>query len=132
MNKNLEKTGPFAVLIATAWCTACFPAIAWVATAMWFGFMQWFEWTALKFVQFFIVLSMIFSYFTYKRNKFKPIFIITILSWIVMLWTFYMWLISIYYIAMVFLIIASIWNFIIDRKLPSCKDWACEVKCEVK
>jgi len=128
MNKNIEKAWPLWVVLATLWCPACFPAIAWLASAMWLTFLQGYEWVALKLVQIFIVLSMVLAYYTYKRNKFKPTLIMTEISWIVMLVSFFTWFIVVYYIFLVPLILASIWNYIIDKKLPSCKDWVCENK----
>lgn len=125
MNNNLEKSWPIGVLVATAGCPACFPAIAGVASAMWLTFLQWYEWIALKLVQIFIVLSMILAYFTYKRNKFKATLIMTEISWIIMLISFFTGYITIYYIFLIPLIIASIWNYIIDKKIPNCKDWKC-------
>jgi len=95
---------------------------------MWLTFLQWYEWIALKLVQIFIVLSMILAYYTYKRNKFKPTLIMTEVSWIVMLISFFTWFTAIYYTFLVPLIVASIWNYIVDKKLPSCKSWSCKVK----
>jgi len=125
---NIEKAWPLGVVLATLWCPACFPAIAWLASALWLTFLQWYEWIALKFVQIFIVLSMILAYYTYKRNKFKPTLIMTEVSWIVMLVSFFTGFIVVYYVFLVPLIWASIWNYIIDKKLPSCKDWVCKNK----
>jgi len=126
---NLEKTGPLWVILATAWCPACFPAVAWIASAMWLTFLQWYEWVALAFVQIFIVLTMVLAYFTYKRNKFKPTLMMTEISWIIMLISFFTWFIVVYYVFLVPLIVSSIWNYIIDRKLPSCKNGVCDSTC---
>jgi len=125
---NIEKAWPWGVLIATAWCPACFPALAWVATAMWITIFQWYGMLIAKIAVALIFVSMILAYFTYKRNKFKPTFIITEISWTIMIISYFVWFITLYYILLVFLLWASIWNYIIDRKLPSCKDWKCENK----
>ena len=125
---NIEKAWPLWVVIATLGCPACFPALAGLASVLWLTFLQWYEWIAIKFVQIFIVLSMILAYYTYKRNKFKPTLIMTEISWFFMLVSFFTGFIVVYYIFLVPLIWASIWNYIIDRKLPSCKAWKCKNK----
>ncbi len=128
MNKNIEKTWPLWVLIATAGCPACFPAIAGIASSMGITFLQWYGMIMAKIALVFIVISMLLAYLSYKRNKFKATFYLTEFAWSIMLISYFIGFIVVYYIFLIILIGSSVWNFFIDRKLKSCIDGQCKNK----
>ena len=128
-----DKLWPFWVLLFALSCPACFPALAWLSSVLGLTYLQTFEKEIFFAIPVFILLSLIFAIFTYLKNKYIVTLILNLLSWGVLLFTWFVIYNSIaFYIGMMWLIIASVWNVIIDRKLPSCKDWICDTNFENK
>lgn len=129
MKHLIEKFTPFGAIFSAAICPACFPALAGLGSTFGLTFFAHYEKEALIIMQIFIALSVIFAFLSYKRTKYIPSFVISVLSGGIM---FFSWYISYhpfaFYTGILGLIISAFWNIWIERKLPSCKDGVCPSK----
>lgn len=122
MRKIIEKFAPLGVVAAAASCTACFPALAGIASALGLGVFVTYEKEALMIMQILIIVTILFAYLSYRRTKYIPSFVILTFSGCMMLYSWYItYNASIFYIGMIGIVLTSFWNLILERKYSTCK-----------
>jgi len=127
MNKKMaEKFAPLGAVVAAAGCPVCFPALAGLGSALGLSLFARYEPQFLVLVQIFVILSMYLAYVSYKRTKNKYSLALSLISGLAMFFTWYaIYSPVVFYSGMFGLVLGAIWNFILERKLPSCKDGVC-------
>lgn len=126
-SKVLDKVGSGGVWIAALSCTACFPALGSLASALGLGFLSHFEGIAVNtLLPIFATLALIVNLYNWYKNEnhirgaFAVIGPIVVLLTLYPLWQ-YGWSTYLFYFGICLMVIMSIVDLIKPVKEPLCK-----------
>lgn len=126
-SKVLDKVGSGGVWIAALSCTACFPALGSLASALGLGFLSHFEGIAVNtLLPIFATLALIVNLYNWYKNQnhirglFGVIGPIAVLLTLYPLWQ-YGWSTYLFYVGICLMVIMSIVDLVKPVKEPLCK-----------
>ncbi|WP_345293111.1 organomercurial transporter MerC [Kangiella marina] len=127
ITKVADKVGSGGVWLAALSCTACFPALGSLASALGLGFLSTFEGIAINILlpifASIALLANIYNWYKYK-NLFRGFFSIlgplAVLLTLYPLWA-YGWSSYLFYCGILLMVIMSVLDIIKPVKEPSCK-----------
>lgn len=127
INKILDKVGSGGVWIAALSCTACFPALGSLASALGLGFLSHFEGIAVNtLLPIFATLVLIVNVYNWYKNQnhlrgalsvFGPI---AVLLTLYPLWQ-YDWSTYLFYLGICLMVVMSILDIVKPIKEPTCQ-----------
>ena len=129
INRILDKVGAGGVWLAALSCTACFPALGTLASALGLGFLSTFEGIAVNtLLPMFAILALIVNLYNWYKNKNKNhirgtisvIGPIAILLTLYPLWI-YVWSTYLFYVGICLMVVMSTLDIVKPVKEPTCK-----------
>jgi len=127
INKLLDKVGSGGVWLAALSCTACFPALGSLASALGLGFLSSFEGIAINtLLPIFAVLALVVNLFNWYRNMSHSRGVLSIIGPIAVLLTLYPlwqydWSSYLFYFGICLMVVMSVLDIVKPVKVPVCK-----------
>jgi mercuric ion transport protein len=127
INKLLDKVGSAGVWLAALSCTACFPALGSLGSALGLGFLSQFEGIAIStLLPIFAVLALVVNLYSWYKNRshFRGAWSIAgpvaVLLTLYPLWQ-YDWSTYLFYFGIFLMVVMSVLNIVKPVKAPVCK-----------
>lgn len=127
INRILDKVGSGGVWLAALSCTACFPALGTLASALGLGFLSPFEGIAVNtLLPMFAILALIVNLYNWYKNQNHFRGTISIIGPIAILITLYPlwiydWSIYLFYFGICLMVVMSILDIVKPVKEATCK-----------
>lgn len=127
INKILDKVGSGGVWVAALSCTACFPALGSLASALGLGFLSNFEGIAINtLLPIFATLALIVNLYNWYKNQNYTRGILSVIGPIIVLLTLYPlwqynWSTYLFYVGICLMVIVSILDIVKPVEEPICK-----------
>ena len=127
INKILDKIGAGGVWLAALSCTACFPALGSLASALGLGFLSPFESIAVNtLLPIFALLALIVNLYNWFKNQNHARGTLSIIGPIAVLLTLYPlwqfdWSTYLFYAGICLMIVMSVLDIVKPAKEPTCK-----------
>lgn len=122
MNHLPEKFAPVGSVLAAAGCPVCFPALTGLASFLGITALAVHEAQLLIVTQILVAASMLFAWRSYRRTRYKPSYVIALISGFLVFFSWYVWWKDIViYSAFVGLIISAFWNIWLEKRYGDCE-----------
>ncbi len=127
INKILDKVGSGGVWIAALSCTACFPALGSLASALGLGFLSHFEGIAVNtLLPIFATLALIVNVYNWYKNQNHPRGALSVFGPIAVLLTLYPlwqynWSTYLFYFGICLMVVMSVLDIVKPIKEPTCQ-----------
>ena len=127
MNKILDKVGSGGVWLAALSCTACFPALGSLASALGLGFLSHFEGIAVNtLLPLFAALALLVNFYNWYQLKHMVRGIVSVIGAITVLLTLYPlwqynWSTYLFYFGISLMVVMSVWDIVKPIKESVCK-----------
>jgi len=117
----IEKIGSIGSLIAALACPACFPIFAVVGAALGLGVLQPFESVVFIVFRILVLVALVGNILAYWKHRRPAPLIVGVLSPALIFFTIYvLWNSALLYLGLFGLLIASVMNYIANRKYRTC------------
>ena len=126
INKILDKVGSVGVWLAALSCTACFPALGSLASALGLGFLSHFEGIAVNtLLPLFAALALLVNSYNWYQHKHVVRGILSVIGPIAVLLTLYPlwqydWSTYLFYGALILMLVVSVFDFLKPVR-PQCR-----------
>lgn len=126
-NKILDKVGSGGVWLAALSCTACFPALSSLASALGLGFLSHFEGIAVNtLLPLFASLALLVNFYNWYQHRDSLRGVLSVIGPIAVLLTLYPlwqydWSTYLFYFGIIWMVVMSILDIVKPIKEPVCK-----------